>query len=422
MKKQILEELSGIAKGIVLPETVLKTMNKYRAEMIMRGDLDQESEHEDCIGTGESVLEGDASGSLVLSREVADFFLDSSADDPAHTLYIYSVQEGDIGDFSAIKGSQAFFTSNPARTGFSAVQSVLEGKPTLIGVNISYHSSDENVVLNIPLGKGMVLSKETKRRWLVFKSSDSEDVVVNEGDQIYFSGNEGKIYSGSRDLRKSVIQEIYDTLLDGYYVAERERGAAQAWRELCHGSCLYNVSGRLCGLLNNEAFIGFQKLLDFSRKLSEVSVYSNVHDVRSAVMTRLIGSCLSFGSNGLRIDAKEEDYGIGLLRDERMWVDKKDIDLLRIMFLGPSCMPWDRYEQVHEIYKSRHGERYYRIFSAIGEGVCVVRTMCMPFSKFLPDDFDVNGFSERNHLDAQAVRGSFDEMRGERDVYHGCRG
>ena len=91
---------------------------------------------------GITVQSGDVSGRLILGRDIAKKIVEARASGKQIEQYIYSTANGDIEDFLAIEHCSAYFTSNPARTEFCAVQSVLEGKPTIIAADVEFHECE----------------------------------------------------------------------------------------------------------------------------------------------------------------------------------------------------------------------------------------------------------------------------------------
>ncbi|MCC2098831.1 MAG: hypothetical protein KDJ29_18210, partial [Hyphomicrobiales bacterium] len=330
--------------------------------------------------------------------------------------------EGDIDDFAAIKGAAGFFTSHPGKTTFSPVQSVSEGKPTVIGANIEYHENDEPVELDFLLQTGESLTVKTRRRWISTVDVDGREVRISEGEKVAMSGSRGLVFAGARLVTPSRIDNLYNVLTEAYLEAEKEFGAASAWDSIAETKFFALRQEEIREIVQSEEFSGFQSLINFCHAQSPLRVYVNVHKTACVVRARLLASALAFDQSGLSIRCNEAALGVGLLRDERMWIEPSDIDILRILFLGEECTTKEHYDLVVHQYEQRHGDRYYSIFSARPGSMCVVRTLCMPFSKFLPDNFDIADFAARHGLDRAKTQSAFRRLSGEREVYHGCRG
>ncbi len=415
----LLHSFEQVAKGAQSPEEVFATLTPRELSKVIYPYFADSDER--VFAQGEGILEGDVSGHLVLDKDVAAALRQDVAE-KGNVTYIYSVAEGDIDDFSAIGAAAAFFTNNPGKTTFSPVQSVSEGVPTVIDVALDYHESDEPVELTFTTHTGQKVTVATRKRWICGRTVDGEAVTIAEGDMISMSGELGRLFAGRRNTVVSPIDDLYRILSDAYLEAEATNGSVRAWDTLSQTTTYLTNKRYLEEILRSELFSGFQKLRDYALDNTPLKVLVNVHNTSCVVKTRLLSATLSAQDDGIGIDVGESRYGVGLLRDERMWTDPRDIDLLRVLLLGESCTDPEHYAQVVEEYRERHGQKYFSIFTANPGATCVVRTLCMPFSKFLPDTFDVDAFAERHGMDVDKVRKAFRKICGEREVYHGCRG
>jgi len=412
-------KLEALANGSITAESIFSSISNEDVARLIFSRF--EDDHDDTFASGESILEGDVTGILVLSKEVAKA-ISASNDENGSTGYIYSVPEGDIDDFQAIKHSIAFFTSNKGKTTFSPVQSVSEGKPTIISVPVEYHESDEDVELTILRSDGKSWATTTKKRWITLEAANGSHLTIAEGSPISLACGEGKVFAGNRPLRRSDIDDVYMLLAQAYAEAEKEFGPEHAWDRISDTDYFGDIAVRLAKLTNNDLFAGFQKLRDFAVERAPLDVLVNVHNTSCVVKAKLLASTVWMAGDKCEIVDNDVSYGVGLLRDERMWTDPDDIDTLRIILLGPDCTTSERYAQALAYYKERHGSKFYSIFCARPGDCCVIRTLCMPFSKFLPDTFDIEAFCDRQSLDVASVSKEFSRISGEKEVYHGCRG
>ncbi|WP_372026790.1 pyruvate, phosphate dikinase [Tistrella mobilis] len=414
------ELLTGISTRARRPEDILSGIRAADLEgVIFPRFADEEYTP---FASGEAIHDGDHSGYLVLHRSTAQQISEGAGDSSDAPDYIYSVAEGDIDDFAAIKGAAGFFTNHPGKTTFSPVQSVSEGKSTIIAANIDYHESDEPVDLHFQTKSGGSRIVRTRKRWISTVDIDGREARVYEGDMVAMSGSRGLVFAGARVVAPSRIDTLYNLLTDAYLAAETEFGPASAWERLSDTAFFAAHREEIQEIVASDEFRGFQSLIGFCHAQSPLRVYVNVHKTACVVRARLLASTLTFDGTGLSIDCNEAALGVGLLRDERMWIDPSDIDILRILFLGDDCTTKEHYDRIVRQYERRHGDRYYSIFSARPGAICVVRTLCMPFSKFLPDNFDIADFAARHGLDPAKTQSAFRRLSGEREVYHGCRG
>ena len=413
------KKLEALANDFIAAEDILSTISNDDVACLIFSRF--EDDHGEAFAMGESILEGDVTGPLVLSRDVAKA-INNNNDVHGSTRYIYSVAEGDIDDFQAIKHSSAFFTNNKGKTTFSPVQSVSEGKPTIISVPVEYYESEEDVELVFQRSDGISWTVQTKKRWISLETTDGNQLIIAEGNPLSLACGEGKVFSGKRPLRGSDIEDVYTLLARAYDEAEQEFGPELAWNSISETKFFHSIAPKLTKLTNSDLFAGFQKLRDFAAKRTPLNVLVNVHNTSCVVKAKLLASTVWMTETQCNIADNGLSYGVGLLRDERMWTDPEDIDMLRIILLGPDCATSERYAQAVSDYKERHGSKYYSIFCAQPGDTCVIRTLCMPFSKFLPDTFDIKAFCERQDLDVDLVAKAFSRISGEKEVYHGCRG
>ncbi len=415
----LLQSFEEVGRGELTPEEVFSILNARDLAKIIYPYFADIQEH--VFAEGEGILEGDVSGHLVLDKEVAAA-IRRTVPEKGGVRYVYSVAEGDIDDFGAIGGAAAFFTSNAGKTTFSPVQSVSEGVPTVISVPVEYHESDEPVELTFETQTGEHINVITRKRWISARSDRDEVITIGEGDLISMSGALGRLFVGRRKIVMSSIDDLYRILSDAYLEAEATYGTRKAWQRIAQTQAYIANRDYLGRILSSDLFVGFQKLRDYAQDNTPLRVMVNAHNTSCAVKARLLAARLAMSRDGIRIEVDETKYGVGLLRDERMWTDAHDIDLLRVLLLGEESTSPEHYARVVSEYEERHGQKYYSIFSAHPGATCVVRTLCMPFSKFLPDTFDVQAFAEKHGMDTDKVRKAFRRISGEREVYHGCRG
>lgn len=418
-EKTLEHMLAQVSEGKMTPREVLKRITPNSLSKTIYPKLTESSSP--VFATGVGVQSGDVSGRLIIGRDVA-MSLISKRNSGEHTgEYIYSTASGDVEDFLPIEHCAAFFTSNPARTEFCAVQSVLEGKPTIIATKIEYHESKE--IIELPLNANGKDSKiKTRKRWITSLRDDGTVLSIEEGRKISISGADGVIFQEEAGIGHSKINRVYRILTEAYEQAQGKYGIYQAWDRIQETESFSENACELKDSINSAEFKGFQKVVQFALSVSSLEILANVHKPSCVAMAKLASSVIIFDDSGLQIRSSKNLYGVGLLRDERMWVNPEDIDVLRVLLLGPDCTSPEQYQDFCNIYKDRHGKRYQAIFATETGSTCVIRTLCMPISKFLPDDFDIESFSERMGLDKIKAKSIFRTMASEREVYHGCRG
>ncbi|WP_323001010.1 putative PEP-binding protein [Denitromonas sp.] len=410
-----------VARGQLSPEEGLKRINRKGLSTCFHASFDMARTNCRPRLTGEGIMDGDVSGVLVLSRALAQQISEYNATADVEIPYIYCIDEGDIDDFGHIKQAAGFMTGNPGKTTFSPVQAVQEGVPTVIGLSIRVEETDEAPLSEIAYpGIDPLPCPAAPRR--VVRMAGGMETVFHEGDLVSISGSSGEIFDGVHPTRHPIISGLFSMLTKCYIEARSLFGARDAWENITRTPSYQANWTRICEIVMSEFFIGFQMIKNVAQSRAPFDVLVNVHNLECVVWARLVASRLYIADGDLVIETDESRMGIGLLRDERMWIKAGDIDLLRMMLLGPNAFPANEFAHITARYIEHHANSLYEIFS-VGTGkVCVARTLCMPYSKFLPDNFDVHAFCQRNELLEAPVSRAFRAIAGEREVYHGCRG
>ena len=253
------------------------------------------------------------SGRLILGRDIAKKIVEARASGKQIEQYIYSTANGDIEDFLAIEHCSAYFTSNPARTEFCAVQSVLEGKPIIIAADVEFHESDEAVELFLNSDEENV-SILSKKRWITARRDDGTIVSIEEGQKISISDTDGIIFEHEIDIEPSKIRYVYETLIEAYTQAQKKYGIYNAWKNLQETDFFKSNATKLKKSINTTVFIGFQKLVQFSLAVSSLDVFVNVHKSSCVAMAKLVSSTIRFDDSGLQIISDKSNYGVGRRR------------------------------------------------------------------------------------------------------------
>lgn len=372
------------------------------------------------VGVGRGIAGGDAAGILVLGRDVAHALIDRAAGMP----FVYSMYDGGAADFEAVRACQGFFTPNPARTTFLPVQAVTDGKPTVIDVGAEYIVEPGTIIRRtFQTGSATTLELDLPYRAIRFVGPDGVTHIVEEGARLVISAASGRVFQGEAELITSSVARVYELLLDCYMTAASTFGWAEAWSHLSENRTFEAHADELLALLHGQSFQDFQDGLVAARTLSPLSVHSTAHTPCDVAKARLFASTVEIDVAG-RVAVTTDDgaFGIGLIRDERMWVAPDDIELLQLLLLGSDVVGVSRTDALAKRYREVHGARFAEVF-AVGTGCsATVRIPCMPANKIFPADFPVAKFAVRHDLDSAAVEHAVSRMANESEAYHGCRG
>lgn len=374
------------------------------------------------IGVGRGVLVGDATGVLVLSREVAQALIDYGRSVGSCCPYIYSVPDGDIDDFPYIKQCSGFLTNNPGRTTWAVVQAGSENVPAVMDVPCEYiEDPARRRQVRFVFQNGSSLVLDLPVRFLRLTTPTGHTCEVHEGDAVAISGLTGEIYLGVAEVIPSIPGTIYELLLKAYMEAAESVGFHYAWDHLTETKVFRQHRIQLAELINHCAFSGFQAVKRYALENTDLKVFATAHNPLGMAKARLLASDIFLAGNELVINTSPEHYGLGLLRDERMWTQTEHIDLLRLIFLGREVLR-GCFDGLQQTYLRIHTEALYRTLSVGTGAMAVVRTLCMPYNKLFPDDFDSKAFAQKYGLAHAGVVRAIRNVSGEQETYHGCRG
>lgn len=372
------------------------------------------------VGCGTAITGGDAAGALILDRELARLL----SEDGACVPFVFSTHDGGASCFQAIRDSLGFFTTNVARTSFLPVQAVTEGKPTVIAVDAEYVFDAARVVhRSFATGAETSLEFDVPYRAMRFVGPDGSTRLVEEGAPVAMSATTGQIYEGHSSLIESPIARIYEVLEECYLQAAARFGPREAWSHLSDTPVFEERSDEILCLLDSSDFRGFQELLAAARVVSPLKVFATAHRPGGLAKARLFASTIDADADGrVVVSTDEAQYGIGLIRDERMWVAAEDIELLQLVVLGREVIGDSRAAALAQRYREVHGARFSEVFM-VGTGCsATVRIPCMPANKLFPADFPVAEFARRHGLDPAVVAHAVNQIARESETYHGCRG
>lgn len=411
----------GVGEGDVSAEAALMSLRPEDVCGILAGRF-RDTASLTPLATGTGVRPGDAAGALVLSREVAECLSDD-AGGAGSVAYVYA--DGDADDFPALRNCEAFLTSDPARTSFLVVQALTEGKPTVMGVPcrfVEVGDRHHRVSFRRMGGRSFEVSVPWRAMQLMV-DPQRPPVEVVEGSPIAVAGSTGTIYAGSAPTSPSVVGATHDILLECYLAAWQRYGPRDAWSRMRETAVYQRSVERLEDLLRDPMLQGFGKVLALAIERSPLRVFATAHTVEDVVRARLLTAAVRLGHDGsVELPVLSGMQGVGLVRDERMWVTAEQLDLLRLVFLGRRVLGERRWADVETRYRSVHGARLREVLSAASGQPVVVRTLCMPSSKLFAEDFDGAAFATVHGLAAGAVVDAVGRLSAESEPYHGCRG
>lgn len=268
------------------------------------------------VASGESRSPGVGIGVLVENRLVVDEYRRKGQS------YIFKCESATTDDFLRIKETKAFICESPAQTAFGPVQAVSMGVPTVINC------------------QGL-------------------DAVA-EGSIISVCATNGKIFTGKGQVQESSVSRFYrlswELIKNSVDTGQSPsfNDAVNSFEQLVRS----NDMGRLLMNVVDKQIREFWSTITTAQETASPKIWLTANSVEEIVRARLATSHFSIIDGKLK--CRDGKLNLGLIRDERIWSDEKDLDILRSMiFISPT----DRnYDHVRQIYVNRLTELLQPLF------------------------------------------------------------
>ncbi|MDO5375494.1 MAG: hypothetical protein Q4F01_04835 [Staphylococcus rostri] len=410
--ENIVKLLEAFSKNKIQAEELLEHITEKELNTVLNSNF-KSTKNTLLLTQGEPINSGDVSGYLVTDKHLAKILFSEAKKRNTNINVIYSPINGDITDFANIRDSSGFFTRQKGSTTFCSLQASCEGKPTIGSVDCNYITTENRKKKMFEFSDGSTVELEINQHIVNFNGMH----ILREGDDISISGKDGKTYKGIIESEMSLIGKIYSVLAT-IIVEFKNNSNYKSIDE----TPTYQLNEKfLLNGIKTDVFKGFQKLIKYCYKKAGLKIYSTSHTSQTLAYSGLIASDISCLNNKIHIRQRKVDFGLGLLRDERIWDGVEEIDLLRLVFLGEKINK-DNYKEIKKEYVSVLSNKLYNVFK-IGTGnIAVVRLLCMPLTMLFNQDFDIDKFSKTYDLDIELVSSEILSMSGEKEVYHGFRG
>ena len=293
--------------------------------------------------------------------------------------YVFKCESATTEDFLRIKEAEAFICESPAQTAFGPVQAVSMGVPTIINC----------------------------------QGLDN----VTKGSVISVCATKGRIFGGKRPVQESSVSKFYrlswelikHSVETGQVLNLND--AMNSFEQLVRS----NDIGRLLIDTVDEQVQEFWSTITEIRKTTSPKIWLTTNSTEEITRARLSTSMFSLVDGELK--CQDGKLNLGLIRDERIWANEKDLDILRSMiFISPT----DRnYAHVRQIYVNRLSELLQPLFSLANGETVVLRTLCMPLSMLFDFDRDAKYLEQimGRHID----KSEFEKFH-EHEKYSGNRG
>lgn len=395
---EIWNSLEKLANNTIEEKDILENITENDINSLLNDNFKNIKNYQP-IKYATPINSGASTGYLIFNQKLAKILLENAKLRNTKINIIYAPIESDITDFSIIKNSVGFLTNNKGVTTFCTLQSSCEGKVTICDIGGCYK-------------KGPSLTE------LHFIFEDKSEINIKSPEiSISINGFSGGIYTDKLEKEKSPIKQVYSLLTESLL----ELSSNDKCKSLHDTSTYKNNRSLLVNIIKSDAFIGFQKLIKYCYKINKLKIYTTSHTPYTLAYSNLIASKIYCIDNEVCINLNSYPFGLGLLRDERIWSTDKEINLLRMLFLGEEVLG-KRYIDIKRKYIEIFSNKLYDVFK-IGTGnIAVVRLLCMPLTMLFKNNFNIYDFCEYNKLDTHLVDRKIKIIANEKEAYHGYRG
>lgn len=376
--RPVLDALARVGRGDSPAAEVVADLTEEHLAELVSGTL--EDRPDVLVAAGEPRAPGLVTGVLVLTGEEAERV---AADG---TPYVLALDGADVTDFDLISGCAGFVAASPAQTAFGPVQAVSCAKPTVIGV--------------------------PRDRWNAVR-----------GEWVTLDAVHGALYRGRLEHLGSPVSEFYELAWRCIERAVREGRAeshVQALREFPSHVAGALERDRITALAADPVLLGYWAVLAEVKKRSRVEVWTTAHTEAGIGRAQLARSVARPGAEGVP-EFAVDPVRVGLMRDERMWSDEEEQDVLRLVVLGEEVVRPDDWREAVEAYVRRHTARLTGLFAEARGGLVVLRALCMPYSKLFSAERDTERLGARCLPDPDELAAVLADLN-EMEVYQGCRG
>lgn len=408
----ITQLLESISRNEFTLEEVLENITEQDLNLILNSNF-KNTQNNLLLAKGDPINPGDVSGYLITNRQLANRLFEEANKRKTTINIIYSPAKSDITDFSNIRQSVGFFTELKGRTTFCSLQASSEGKPTIGNVSFKRDMSRKTLVNTYKFLDGSTIEVKSQTSSIIFNNNH----IVKEGDIISISGQHGKIYKGYIKNDISKISKVYSIL--SLILIEFQTGSS--YNSITDTPTYIYNQNFLLDTVNSDMFKGFQKLLKYCYSKTTLKIYSTSHTPETLAYSGLIASDIYCKNNEIIISQRKEDFGLGLLRDERIWDSLDEIDLLRLVFLGEEICK-ERYQTIKMQYVNTLSNKLFNVIKMGTGSIAVIRLLCMPLTMLFNKNFNIKQFCDKYFLDIEHVQSKIVSLSGEKEVYHGFRG
>ncbi|MGN2637670.1 hypothetical protein ACTD5D_16040 [Nocardia takedensis] len=364
-----------MGKGELEPAAALAEVTAAELGRLLGGGL---VTGEDALARGRTRSPGVAVGVLAMSTEVAAEL------DRAGVAFVLAVDDADPTYFPALAACAGYFTADPGGDAFGPSRAVAGGCPTVIAVPYRRTVCEQIAAvraIETPDGRRIDL-RVPATRTAIFG-----DTAVAEGEWISLDAVTGALHAGRAGVEYSPVAEFYRLAWDlveeavAYGLTATHVDAVRSFPSL---PTREPVTARLTALAADPVLTGYWLMLAEAHRRRRLDVWTTAHTPEAVGRAVLLTSPVHVHHDAW-VSFDVPAVQVGLVRDERMWTDEIDLDILRSLVLGPDLVPEDRWRDVVEDYLLRHTARLTRTlaeargeWSSCGRCACPAPACCPP--------------------------------------------
>ncbi|ELP8743237.1 hypothetical protein QTV20_002153 [Staphylococcus pseudintermedius] len=408
---KIWNSLEKLANNNIEEKEILEKITEYDINSLLNDNFKNIKNHQ-AIKYGKAINTGASTGYLIFNQRLAKLLLEKAKLRNTNINIIYAPIKSDITDFSIIKNSVGFLTNQKGPTTFCALQSSCEGKVTICDIDACYKTSQSITELHFTFEDESKITIKFPENFITINGE-----TLREGDKISISGVSGGIYTDELEKEKSPIKQVYSLLTESLL----ELSNSDMYKSLQDTTTYKNNHSLLVNIIKSDGFKGFQKLINYCYKINKLKIYTTSHTPHTLAYSNLIASKIHCVDNDVYINLNSYPFGLGLLRDERIWSTNKEINLLRMLFLEEDVLG-KRYIEVKSKYIEIFSNKLYNVLKIGTDDIAVIRFLCMPLTMLFKNNFNINDFCEYNKLNERLVDKKIKNIASEKEAYHGYRG
>ncbi|MEG3081219.1 putative PEP-binding protein [Halomonas sp. 5021] len=380
------------------------------------------------IASGTPMHPGVRVAYLITNRDNLDLLREAVDELHINAPYALCLDHDSVDDLTHLHNSVAFLSCDASPNSWCAVQAKSEGLPSIIGlkglIGGDAHQMQERAVEFIGNANSPI-SVTLKPGYIdILNEGGASSRRIHDGELITIDGSTGSIYAGACATGNAILPELYKILTDIIIDSLNQHGPQTGWRLFVRTELYQIYKDRIKELLQDSRV---SQVLRYTSELPNnhrPEIAGTVHTVSGVVQARLAGCSIRWDQkkDQLVIEPKPGNFGIGLLRTERIFTRKPELNELRVITLGQTVFTQKEIDVALKRFMTFVEGEYKQLMLANRGGLSVTRTLCMPNNKLFPPDLDIEIFSKEHDKDEKGVRQVVETNINESETFHGARG